>query len=76
MDKIFKSLVLGFKSDSKNMNLKYKKYKSLDATNVKQITANKVELEEIPYWLKDCKNLKILSLEQNGVKTSMRFYKR
>jgi len=67
IDGVCKVLVLG---DSKKENghpLKYTKYKHLDLSNLKKITANDVGITAIPRWLRYCKNLKILELEKNQI---------
>ena len=65
IDKVCRLLALGEKGKEKGMVMKYKKHKHLDLSNIKQITANRVELDEIPKWVRECRNLKILEFEHN-----------
>ena len=60
MNRVCEFLAQGEKEKEKGTGIKYKKYKHLDISNLKQITANRVGLQEIPSWLRECRNLKVL----------------
>jgi hypothetical protein len=50
--------------------LKYRKYKHLDLSNIKEITANEAGIAVLPKWIvKDCLNIKKLNLDENQIKT-------
>lgn len=53
-------LVLGERPKDKGLAMKYKKHKHLDLSNLKQISANRADIEHIPLWVRECRNLKIL----------------
>jgi Leucine-rich repeat (LRR) protein len=45
--------------------LRYCKYKTLDFSNIGELKIKEIGLKELPTWLKDLKNLKILDLKNN-----------
>ena len=68
MDKICRLLALDEKPEEKDLKMKYKKYNHVDLSNIKQISANNVELNKMPEWIPLCRNLKIILLEHNNLK--------
>jgi Leucine-rich repeat (LRR) protein len=50
--------------------LRYTKYKHLDISNLKEIKVNNENLQEIPCWVRDCRNLKKFTAAYNSIKAA------
>ena len=46
-------------------DIKYRKYKHLDLSNLKVIECRGIGLKELPRWLRICSNLKIIIMNKN-----------
>jgi hypothetical protein len=66
LEKAVRVLVLG-KEEKEGGGFRYKKHRHLDLSNIKKIIAKGVGLTEVPSWLRECHNLKVLKLERNKI---------
>jgi Leucine-rich repeat (LRR) protein len=65
LDRVCRTLVEGKGLDRDG--LKYNKYRHLDLSNLKQITAVRAGLLSLSRWVKSCHSLKILDLNWNNI---------
>ena len=63
LDRVCRALVL----KDESVKLKYKKYSKLDLSNVREIVATGINLLEVPLWIKECKRLTKLNLNNNQI---------
>jgi Leucine-rich repeat (LRR) protein len=63
--KVIRALVV--RDEKEQKELKYKKYRHLDLSNLKHIEVSSAQLSEIPRWLKECHNLQKLNLNNNRI---------
>jgi Leucine-rich repeat (LRR) protein len=63
--KVIRALVV--RDEKEKEQLKYKKYRHLDLSNLKHIEVKSIKLSEIPKWLKECHSLQKLNLNNNRI---------
>ena len=63
LDRVMRALVL----KEEDVQLNYRKHSRLDLSNIRQVEATGGGLEAVPLWVKECRNLRNLKLEDNKI---------